>query len=83
MLGPVADNDQFCAASVNSVDLAAQLRHLLAAEESGEVPDECNDGGLSRPRVAKLVLLAVQVCNPRTRGFIRYLVHILAPHTGP
>ncbi len=56
--GAVADDHQLSASAVNAGDVVAQLRDLLFAEESAEVPYERKHHRLLGPKIDDLARLA-------------------------
>jgi len=56
--GAVADDHQLSAGAVNAGDVVAQLRDLLFAKESAEVPYEREHHRLLRPKIDDLARLA-------------------------
>jgi hypothetical protein len=53
LCGAVAENDQFAPGIMNVTDLVEQLRDLLLAQQSPEVPDEGQDDGSLGPKITE------------------------------
>ena len=80
---PVPDDSERGSAAVNLGHEVTQLRDLLSAEDSPEVPDEDEDGRALAPEITEAMRMACEI-EDRERGEAFGDVHpLIAPGTAP